>query len=89
MQRFFYTQSPLLSKLSGAGPLSTREGYAWLSVDPLFSSVPITHAPQLSWIQLALANSDVFCFADYPCHTVVIDILKAPPEEDNREVATW
>ncbi len=44
---------------------------------------------QLSWIQLALANPEVFCFADYPCHTVVIDILKTQPEEDNREVATW
>ncbi|XP_072169675.1 CCR4-NOT transcription complex subunit 1-like [Diadema setosum] len=44
---------------------------------------------QLSWIQQALAQPDVFCFADYPCHTVVIDILKAPPEEENRKIATW
>lgn len=34
-------------------------------------------------------NPDVFCFADYPCHSVVTDILKAPPEDDNREIATW
>ncbi|XP_048461853.1 CCR4-NOT transcription complex subunit 1 isoform X6 [Rhincodon typus] len=34
-------------------------------------------------------NPDIFCFADYPCHTVVTDILKAPPEDDNREIATW
>lgn len=34
-------------------------------------------------------SPDVFCFADYPCHAVVIDILKAPPEDDNREIATW
>lgn len=34
-------------------------------------------------------NPEVFCFADYPCHTVAIDILKAPPEDDNREIATW
>uniref|UniRef100_A0A8B9JAI4 CCR4-NOT transcription complex subunit 1 n=1 Tax=Astyanax mexicanus TaxID=7994 RepID=A0A8B9JAI4_ASTMX len=34
-------------------------------------------------------HPEVFCFADYPCHTVAIDILKAPPEDDNREIATW
>jgi len=34
-------------------------------------------------------SPEVFCFADYPCHTVAIDILKAPPEDDNREIATW
>ncbi|XP_042196278.1 CCR4-NOT transcription complex subunit 1 isoform X7 [Callorhinchus milii] len=44
---------------------------------------------QLSFIQHSLMNPDVFCFADYPCHTVVTDILKAPPEDDNREIATW
>eukprot|EP00057_Strongylocentrotus_purpuratus_P004942 XP_003729814.2 PREDICTED: CCR4-NOT transcription complex subunit 1-like [Strongylocentrotus purpuratus] len=44
---------------------------------------------QLSWIQQALAQPDIFCFADYPCHPVVIDILKAPPEEENRKIATW
>lgn len=44
---------------------------------------------QLSWIQQILSNPDVFCFADYPCHTVVIDLLKTAPEDDNREIATW
>lgn len=44
---------------------------------------------QLSFIQQSLMNPEVFCFADYPCHTVVIDLLKAPPEDDNREIATW
>ncbi|XP_036201395.1 CCR4-NOT transcription complex subunit 1 isoform X7 [Myotis myotis] len=44
---------------------------------------------QLSFIQHSLINPEIFCFADYPCHTVVIDILKAPPEDDNREIATW
>uniref|UniRef100_A0A3B3Y956 CCR4-NOT transcription complex subunit 1 n=1 Tax=Poecilia mexicana TaxID=48701 RepID=A0A3B3Y956_9TELE len=44
---------------------------------------------QLSFIQYSLINPEVFCFADYPCHTVVIDLLKAPPEDDNREIATW
>lgn len=34
-------------------------------------------------------SPEVFCFADYPCHTVAIDILKAPPEDDNREIVTW
>ncbi|CAB3987607.1 CCR4-NOT transcription complex subunit 1 isoform X5 [Paramuricea clavata] len=44
---------------------------------------------QLSWIQQALINPDVFCFADYPCHTVIIDVLKSPPEDNNREILTW
>nr|XP_033796481.1 CCR4-NOT transcription complex subunit 1 isoform X3 [Geotrypetes seraphini] len=44
---------------------------------------------QLSFIQHSLMNPEIFCFADYPCHTVAIDILKAPPEDDNREIATW
>ncbi|KAI8491153.1 CCR4-NOT transcription complex subunit 1, partial [Branchiostoma belcheri] len=44
---------------------------------------------QLSWFQVALASPDVFCFADYPCHQVVIDILKSPPDDENREIATW
>ncbi|GCC35607.1 hypothetical protein chiPu_0014093 [Chiloscyllium punctatum] len=51
---------------------------------------PWKHAEgQLSFIQHSLMNPDIFCFADYPCHTVVTDILKAPPEDDNREIATW
>ncbi|XP_072242747.1 CCR4-NOT transcription complex subunit 1 isoform X1 [Leuresthes tenuis] len=51
---------------------------------------PWKHAEgQLSFIQHSLMNPEVFCFADYPCHSVAIDILKAPPEDDNREIATW
>ncbi|XP_043837357.1 CCR4-NOT transcription complex subunit 1 isoform X8 [Dromiciops gliroides] len=51
---------------------------------------PWKHAEgQLSFIQHSLINPEIFCFADYPCHTVVTDILKAPPEDDNREIATW
>ncbi|XP_034144071.1 CCR4-NOT transcription complex subunit 1 isoform X20 [Esox lucius] len=51
---------------------------------------PWKHAEgQLSFIQHSLMSPDVFCFADYPCHTVAIDILKALPEDDNREIATW
>uniref|UniRef100_A0A8C3PZC5 CCR4-NOT transcription complex subunit 1 n=1 Tax=Chrysolophus pictus TaxID=9089 RepID=A0A8C3PZC5_CHRPC len=50
---------------------------------------PWKHAEgQLSFIQHSLINPDIFCFADYPCHTVTTDILKAPPEDDNREIAT-
>ncbi|XP_076110950.1 CCR4-NOT transcription complex subunit 1-like isoform X1 [Mytilus galloprovincialis] len=44
---------------------------------------------QLSLIVQALRNPDVFCFADYPCHTVVTDILKAAPDDDNRDITTW
>ncbi|XP_078524738.1 CCR4-NOT transcription complex subunit 1 isoform X6 [Lissotriton helveticus] len=51
---------------------------------------PWKHAEgQLSFIQHSLLNPEIFCFADYPCHTVSTDILKAPPEDDNREIATW
>nr|XP_033490606.1 CCR4-NOT transcription complex subunit 1 isoform X2 [Epinephelus lanceolatus] len=51
---------------------------------------PWKHAEgQLSFIQHSLMSPEVFSFADYPCHTVAIDILKAPPEDDNREIATW
>ena len=44
---------------------------------------------QLALISQALKNPDVFCFADYQCHTVVVDILKTPPDEENRDIATW
>ena len=44
---------------------------------------------QLSWIQQALANPDVFCFLDYSCHPIVVDLLKSPPEDENRELASW
>ncbi|KAJ1081954.1 hypothetical protein NDU88_002126 [Pleurodeles waltl] len=51
---------------------------------------PWKHAEgQLSFIQHSLLNPEIFCFADYPFHSVSIDILKAPPEDDNREIATW
>ncbi|XP_058500726.1 CCR4-NOT transcription complex subunit 1 isoform X2 [Solea solea] len=51
---------------------------------------PWKHAEgQLSFIQHSLMNPEMFCFADYACHTVATDILKAPPEDDNREIATW
>ncbi|XP_064610278.1 CCR4-NOT transcription complex subunit 1-like isoform X2 [Liolophura sinensis] len=44
---------------------------------------------QLSFIVQSIRNPDIFCLADYPCHTVVIDILKTPPDDDKREVAIW
>ena len=47
------------------------------------------HLFQLSFILQSLRNPDVFCFADYPCHSVVIDILKAAPDDENRDIATW
>ncbi|XP_053558399.1 CCR4-NOT transcription complex subunit 1 [Bombina bombina] len=51
---------------------------------------PWKHAEgQLSFIQYSLMNPEIFCFADYPYHAVATDILKAPPEDDNREIATW
>lgn len=44
---------------------------------------------QFSLIQNILKNPDVFSFADYPFHSVNVDVLKAPPESDNKEIATW
>lgn len=44
---------------------------------------------QLSLIQNILKNPDIFCFADYPFLSVNVDVLKAPPESDNKEIATW
>ena len=43
----------------------------------------------LSWLSNSIKAPDVFCFADFPCHTVVTDNLKTPPEEDNRDIAVW
>jgi CCR4-NOT transcription complex subunit 1 len=40
-------------------------------------------------VQQILKNPDVFCFADYRFHSVAVDILKAPPESDNKEIMTW
>ncbi|XP_021921568.1 CCR4-NOT transcription complex subunit 1 isoform X2 [Zootermopsis nevadensis] len=44
---------------------------------------------QFSLVQQILKNPDVFCFADYQFHSVAVDILKAPPESDNKEITTW
>ncbi|CAH0545815.1 unnamed protein product [Brassicogethes aeneus] len=44
---------------------------------------------QFSLVQNILKNPDVFCFADYPCVSVAVDILKTPPEQDSKELANW
>lgn len=44
---------------------------------------------QFSLIHHILKNSDVFCFADYPCLNVNIDALKSPPEHDSKDLANW
>lgn len=42
-----------------------------------------------SLIQNILKNPDVFCFADYPCNPVIVDVLKTPPEQDGKELSNW
>lgn len=44
---------------------------------------------QMSLISNILKYPDIFSFADHPFHPVAIDILKSPPETDNKEIATW
>lgn len=44
---------------------------------------------QMSLISNILKHPDIFSFADHPFHPVSIDLLKSPPETDNKEIATW
>uniref|UniRef100_A0A0A9WXP9 CCR4-NOT transcription complex subunit 1 n=1 Tax=Lygus hesperus TaxID=30085 RepID=A0A0A9WXP9_LYGHE len=44
---------------------------------------------QLSLITQILKNPDIFSFADYPFHSVSVDVLKAPPESENKEITCW
>lgn len=44
---------------------------------------------QMSLVGNILKYPEVFSFADHPFHLVPIDVLKSPPESDNKEVATW
>lgn len=44
---------------------------------------------QLSLFQQCLKHQEIFCFADYPHHSVAVDTLKAPPEADNKDLACW
>lgn len=45
---------------------------------------------QISWIRQALKFPEVFCFSDFHnTRKVVTDILKSPPEDENKKIATW
>ncbi|XP_035741230.1 CCR4-NOT transcription complex subunit 1-like isoform X2 [Vespa mandarinia] len=44
---------------------------------------------QFSLVQQILKCPDIFCFADYPYHSVTVDVLKAAPEGDSKEAQTW
>ncbi|XP_055686768.1 CCR4-NOT transcription complex subunit 1 isoform X2 [Lutzomyia longipalpis] len=44
---------------------------------------------QLSLISLILKNADIFSFADYIFTSVSVELLKTPPEADNKEIAAW
>lgn len=44
---------------------------------------------QMSLVSKMLKHPEVFSFADHPFHPVSIDLLKSPPESDNKEVGTW
>eukprot|EP00794_Sanderia_malayensis_P019065 gene19065-20980_t len=57
-------------------------------VDAIYKTWNYTQG-QLSWIEHCLSDPRVFCFADYPRRLVVIDILKSPPDESNKDVMTW
>lgn len=45
--------------------------------------------PQLSLFHQILKNSDIVCLTDYKYRPVQVDILKALPEDDNRDIANW
>ncbi|XP_055592408.1 CCR4-NOT transcription complex subunit 1 [Uranotaenia lowii] len=44
---------------------------------------------QLSLITNVLKNPDLYSFADHIYTSVSVDLLKTPPETDNKEIATW
>ncbi|KAK9891930.1 hypothetical protein WA026_017413 [Henosepilachna vigintioctopunctata] len=72
-----------------------RQGLQSLGFHP--DTFPIDHfyrrwnnvEGQYSLLQAILKNSDIFCFADYPCISVAVDVLKTPPEQDSKELANW
>jgi CCR4-NOT transcription complex subunit 1 len=43
----------------------------------------------LHLFQQILKHPDVFCFAEHPCNMVNMEVLKSPPDPENKEVATW
>lgn len=44
---------------------------------------------QLSLFTMILKNPDIFSFADYIFTSVSVDLLKIPPETDNKELGAW
>ena len=44
---------------------------------------------QLSLMAQMLKNTDLFCLADYPHHPINVEILKSPPEPENKKLANW
>lgn len=44
---------------------------------------------QLSLITIILKNPDLFSFADYIFTPAPVEVLKTPPENENKEIATW
>ncbi|KAI5730570.1 hypothetical protein M8J76_015190 [Diaphorina citri] len=44
---------------------------------------------QVTLIQHILKNPDIFCFADFPFLSTSVELLKAQPDLDNKEIATW
>lgn len=44
---------------------------------------------QLSLITMMLKNPDLFSFADYVFSQPTLDVLKTPPDADNKEIAAW
>lgn len=44
---------------------------------------------QLSLITLILKNPDIYSFADHIFTSVSVELLKTPPETDNKEIASW
>lgn len=44
---------------------------------------------QLSLIAIILKNPDLYSFADHIFTSVSIELLKTPPELDNKEIASW
>jgi len=37
----------------------------------------------------SLKNSDIFCLADFPHRTVVMDALKSLPDDENKDITVW
>ena len=44
---------------------------------------------QTSLIQQILRNPDVFNFADHNHHSIAYELLKVPPDMENREIGSW